>query len=330
MLTNTLAKKQKELSKQQVTKPRELPILLANIKIMRPSQWVKNLIVFIPLFFSGSLFSSDYFLRTFFAFIALCLLSSSIYIINDVVDKDRDKSHPTKQFRPIASGQIPVLSALLLAVGIFILSLFIGIALLSSEYFFLLQLAYFMLMLLYSVWLKNIVIIDTIVISLGFILRALIGAIIVQIPVSAMLVLTIIGASLLMSFGKRRAEISIMTRESVIKYRPVMNEYPPLVLDLILAGLFAITFMSYTLFSYGYSGFTLDPSLAHVLPPLLRNSRWLLVTVPIAFYALARYLLIVYRSDVAEHPENLWLKDRGLFIALLIWFLVMYFLIYIR
>lgn len=315
-------------------KKKEQPItkthpILAYLRLLRPGQWIKNAIIYIPLFFSGYLFTGDYFLHTIYAFVALCFLTSSIYIINDIVDMNRDRLHPVKKYRPLASGQASPTVAMLLSAVLFVIAIFGGYLILTSEYFLLLQLAYFFMMLLYSVWLKNVVIIDTIVIAMGFILRIFAGAILLQIVSPAMLVLTIIGASLLLSFGKRRSEISIMSHANVIKYRPVMGQYPPLVLDLILAGLFAITFMSYTLFCYSYTGLNLDPSLTQILPPLLRSSKWLLATVPIAFYALARYLLIVYRSDIAEQPENIWMKDRGLFVTLLFWGLIMYFMIYL-
>jgi len=298
-------------------------------ELMRPKQWIKNVVVFIPLFFSAQLFTGDLFFKNFYVFIAMCLLSSSVYILNDIIDYPRDRSHPIKKNRPIPSGRIDIFSAFILMTMLLIVSLVYGFWCLQSEYFIILQLAYYLMMLVYSLWLKNVEIIDTIIISLGFILRVFAGAIVLQLQTSALLGITIILGALLISFGKRRAEMSIMQRQELINYRPGIGVYSTVVLNSIISGLFAATFMAYVLFCYSFVGATVNANLTQFLPPLLRNVKWLLITVPFAFYTLVRYLILVYKGgDVADRPEDLWFEDKRVLFSALIWLVVLFLLIY--
>ena len=296
--------------------------------LLRPKQWVKNLIVFLPLFLSGKIFYQDFFLRNLYAFIALCLLTSAIYIVNDIIDSENDQHHPVKKYRPIASGTISKPFALATSFILLILSLVVGYILLHSEYFIAFQIGYAVMMVLYSVWLKNVGIVDTIIIALGFIFRAFAGAVVIEISVSAMLAVTIIGGALLISFGKRRAEISEINYDNAIEYRPALSVYSGVSLNVIVAGLFAVTFISYVLFCYSFAISVIDYRIVQVLPPLIRNSNWLLLTIPVAFYSLTRYLVNVFKGNIAERPEDLWWQDKALLISGFIWFLMLFLLIY--
>lgn len=297
------------------------------LRLLRPKQWVKNVILFIPLFFSGYLFNADHIIRIVIAILSFSLLSSSIYIINDIYDIERDKLHPYKKGRPLASGSVSVKMAIILAIIVSVIGTIGGFYLLESEYFLILEIGYFVLMLLYSGYLKHFAIVDAIIIAVGFVLRVLGGAILIQVPMSAMLGVTVIGASLLISFGKRRAELSL-TKKNTGLYRPVLSEYPGIVLDSLLTSLTAFTFISYTLFAYGFGDLLLGTTITGILPPLLKTSPWMLSTVPIAFYVIARYLILIYSGSIAERPEELWWKDRKMLLSILLWGSILFTLIY--
>lgn len=297
------------------------------IKLLRPTQWTKNLLVFIPIFFAGEIFNATDFWKTLATFVALCLVTSSIYVFNDIFDSERDKLHPEKKNRPIASGAIPVTSAFIVGTLLFILSLIFGYFIVSSEYFVLLEVGYFAMMILYSVILKHFNILDIIIISIGFLIRVVAGAIVVQVHFSAMLAVTIIAVSLLLSLGKRRAEVVDLSLAKVDKFRPSLSGYPPIVMDSVLSALFASTFIAYILFSYGFTA-TFDANIIKLLPPLLKEAPWLLTTVPVAFYVLVRYMILVYSGTLAEHPESIWWKDKKFFFAMIVWFLMLFGFIY--
>lgn len=303
------------------------------IKLLRIRQWTKNLVIYIPLFFAGKILDIEDFIRTTYAFLAMCLLSSVIYVINDILDRKHDKVHPLKKERPIASGKITWQTGIFIAALLLIASLLINVFFVKSEYFLLLQLIYLALMILYSTWLKNIAIIDAMVIAGGFVLRALVGVVILQIDVSAMLTMSIIGGALLISFGKRAAEIQTLaaiSEKKVNEHRPAFRGYSVKALDLIIAALVAVTFFSYVLMCYDFYKLYLDARIVELLPPTMRDSQWLMITVPFAFYVLARYLYLIYQGDIASRPEELWLKDKALLITSILWFIILFVLIYFK
>jgi len=297
------------------------------IKLMRPAQWPKNLLVFIPIFFAGEIFNGPDFWKTVEVFIALCLLSSSIYVFNDLFDSQRDRLHPEKRKRPIASGEISLPSAFLIGIILFFVSIVLGFFVVGSEYFVILQVGYFILMVLYSALLKHVTILDIIIISLGFLIRVLAGSIVIQVSLSAILAVTIISVSLMLSLGKRRAEVIKMSDSKIEKFRPSLTEYPPIVMDAVLSALFASTFISYVLFCYGFTT-SFDQLIITLLPPLLKEAPWLLSTIPVAFYVLVRYMILIYSGNLAEYPEKIWWKDKKIFFAIIIWGLILFGIIY--
>lgn len=321
--------KANKLNKKRITLNSSLlSRFVLTLQLLRPKQWIKNISVFIPIFFNGSILTAYYMTPIIYAFVSLCLLSSAVYVINDVIDSSRDALHPVKRNRPIASGNISKPSAIILSIGLLIASIWGGFLFISSEYFVVLQLGYFVMMLVYSVWLKNVAIIDTIIIALGFVFRVLAGAIIVEVPMSAMLTVAIIGGALFISFGKRRTELTNSQGVDIFKHRPSLSSYPVGLLDSVLTALFAVTFMSYVMFAYGFAAFSIDSKVLALLPPLLRNSPLLLLTVPIAFYVLVRYMILVYGGKYAGEPEKIWFKDRGLIVSILIWAISLFMILY--
>lgn len=298
------------------------------IKLLRIKQWSKNLVIFIPIFFAGKFLDTNYFLHTFWAFIAFSLLSSSIYVINDITDAQRDKKHPVKRNRPIPSGKISIRKAWLIAALTLLLTVFVTLKFVASEYFLLIMGLYATLMLSYSYILKHIGVVDSIVVAAGFVLRAVAGAILLELSISGMLLVTIIGGAILISFGKRKAEIAFMSYEDAVEHRPALSVYPKGVLDSIISAISAVTFSAYVLFAYSYElkGFT--RIFVEYLPPKFRDPQWLLITIPFAFYILARYLILIYKGE-SKTPEDIWFVDAPLRNGILILVIMLFLLIYL-
>lgn len=297
------------------------------IKLLRVNQWIKNIAVFVPIFFAGKILDSTMILLAAYAFISLSLISSSIYVLNDLFDVERDKLHSEKKNRPLASGKISKSMGVLLVILLAGSAAAVGYFLVGSEYFLLLLALYFFLMFLYSVWLKHIGITDAIIISLGFVLRVVAGAVLLELNISAMLLVCIIGGALLISFGKRRAEVSVMGEVGAKKHRPALAIYPKGVLDQIITTVSAVTFSAYIIYAYSFETHGLGNILEVYLPPRFKQPQWLLLTIPFAFYVLARYIVVI-NSKESGVPEDIWFKDRGLKYGLILWIILLFLLIY--
>ncbi len=297
------------------------------LKLLRINQWLKNLVIFIPIFFSGSMFVERFYIKGLFAFLAFSLVSSSMYLINDVVDFEADKLHPYKKERvelikKLTPSKTLLLSFIILIAGILTERLFV-----QSEYFLLILITYVLIMLMYSFYLKNIGIVDVITIAIGFILRAVAGAVLFQLELSAFLMLSIIGMALLISFGKRKLELIQLGEDNAIKHRSASEVYPDHLLDYIISAIMSVTFTAYILFAYSFQVSGLNFVLHKYLPPLFKDPHWLLLTTPIALYVLIRYLSVIYKGKV-RNVESIWFKDKELLLGILLWFVVLFVLIY--
>ncbi len=305
--------------------------LLKNIIIeTRPRQWVKNLTIYVFLVFSPDreLVLLHQFLIVSYSFIAFTLLTSGVYIINDLIDIESDRKNPEKKNRPIASGKISKNLGIILAI-IFLLLSFI-LSWIIGEYLFIMCLFYFILMILYSLWLKRLVIIDALVIAGGFVVRVLAGAFIINVPnLYSWLIIVTISIALLLGFGKRRSELTLLGSDS--KYqRSVLEAYPVDLLNSLISALVSCTFLSYILFTFqtdltgnfGLSGFIKLPS------PLYRTSHLLKLTIPIVFYGIARYLYIIYTKKDGSTPETVLFKDKPLLFTIILWILSTVVLLY--
>ncbi|MBK9749977.1 MAG: decaprenyl-phosphate phosphoribosyltransferase [Chloroflexi bacterium] len=282
---------------------------------MRPKQWTKNVVVYAGIVFDGQLFNVDAFLRITLGFVLLCLISSSIYLINDLVDIEADRQHPKKRFRAIPSGQLPVPIAIGSAIILVITTLGIGFAL--SPYFAAVLLTYLIIHLLYSFYLKHIVLLDIFAVASGFILRVLAGVTLVQVMAFSPWLYASIGLlALFLVIGKRRQEL-VMLADKAGSVRATLDSYNLPLLDDMLRMVTTATLVTYILYTIE------APSI------LLAGTNLALLTVPFVLYALFRYLYLIHVKGEGSAPDEVLLKDRPLLIAILLWGLTFVAILYL-
>jgi len=307
--------------------------IFAIIKTARPRQWLKNFAIFAALVFTGGLFNEALFIKTLWGFITLSILVSSVYFINDIADVKSDRLHPYKRKRPIASGKLPIpVAAFLATVGI-TASLYGAVAL--SQFFFYALLSYFILQLAYTFWLKHIAIFDILVIAAGFVLRIYAGAFLINAHLSVWFLLCVISVSLFLAAAKRRAELAIIT-EKAAGMRKTLTIYSPELLDSYLVMFATASWLSWSLFTFFFEeGRTffisqaVSPKLLDVIPlTILGSGKLLMITIPIAIFAVMRYLRIVYEGSRAETPEKVLTTDKPLVGSVLLWGLIVLFVLY--
>jgi 4-hydroxybenzoate polyprenyltransferase len=281
---------------------------------LRPKQWSKNLIIFAGLVFSQNLLNINYLGRSVAAFFIFCLLSGAVYIINDIIDREQDKRHPVKSKRPIASGTLNVSSAIIFAVIFTIASLIF--AYLINLPFFLVAFAYFLLMLAYSFFLKKIVILDVLVVAIGFALRAFAGTVAISVELSVWLFLCAILLALFLAISKRRHEL-VLFEENATSHRLVLGEYSKLLLDQMISIVTAATIIAYSIY-------TIAPETVAKF-----HSKNLVLTIPFVLYGIFRYLYLIYQKQLGGSPERVLLEDQSLIISILAWLfsivLILYF-----
>jgi 4-hydroxybenzoate polyprenyltransferase len=300
-------------SQLQVDAPSLRTNLRGLLKTMRPRQWVKSVIVFAALVFDGKLLDLNLFLLTTVVFLAFCLISSSVYIMNDLVDIEKDRQHPRKQTRPLPSGRLDPRFAAVAAVILGMVSL--SAAFLVNPWVGAVLLAYLAQNVAYSFWLKNIVIIDVMVLSLGFLLRVVAGVIVVQVTnFSPWLYICVTLLALFLGFGKRRQEI-VLLEDDAGNHRASLAEYNLPMLDQIMAMITTSTLIAYTFYSFDAA-----TSLAH---------NKMLLTVPFVFYFLARYLYLVHVRHLGGAPDELLLEDKPLLVNSALWAVTVVILIYV-
>jgi 4-hydroxybenzoate polyprenyltransferase len=280
---------------------------------MRPKQWIKNGFVFTALIFSKNIFIPEMTLRVTAAFFAFCLISGVVYIVNDVFDLERDRIHPTKKERPIASGRLSVLAALYSATVLFISTLVV--AFYSSPPLCVMLLLYFLLNVAYSKKLKEIVLIDVFSIAAGFVIRVFSGAIVINVFISSWLVICTILLALFLAFSKRRHEILVLERLAV-DHRKILSEYSTPFLDQMISVVTASTVVSYALYTMS------EETVAKF------NTQKLIFTVPFVLYGIFRYLYLVHQKDGGGNPTIHLLTDIPLILNILLWILVASIIIY--
>jgi 4-hydroxybenzoate polyprenyltransferase len=279
--------------------------LLADLAVsLRPQQWTKNLLVLAGLVFSQGLGRPERVGRALLAFLVFCALSGSMYLINDVLDAERDRRHPQKRHRPVASGRVPAG----LAVGVAMaLAAGAGVAAFAlSPRFGAVGAAYAGLLVAYSLGLKHVVIVDALLIAAGFVLRALAGVVVLDEVFSDWLLLCTILLALFLTFGKRRHELRLL-EAGAASHRPILSEYSPQFLDQMIAVVTAATLMAYALY-------TVAPE-THARLGTARLP-W---TVPVVLYGLFRYLYLLYQKELGGNPSEHLLTDRGLLAAVALW-----------
>lgn len=285
------------------------------LRLLRPRQWIKNLAIFAAITFTGELFNGPVFLRVFEGFIILCLISSGIYIINDLFDIEKDKLHPFKKFRPLAHGDVSVKFAIFLSVTLIVVGLFWSHLL--STAFFVTAMVYLILQFSYSAFLKHIMVIDILALAAGYILRVYAGEFLSSYHISVWLLLTTISLSLFLAIGKRRSELTLVSKypaTQINAIRKTLSHYSERLLDVYAAMFATSTFISYSLFTFleNSSTFTInnDLFLPEFLPSYL-NRKWLMLTIIPVVYGLMRYM-----QDIYEKHEGKALKGYSSLISL--------------
>ncbi len=282
---------------------------------MRPHQWTKNVVIFAGLVFDGQLTIMGSLLRVIAGFILLCFVASTIYIINDLVDIEADRQHPRKKNRPLPSGQLPQNIAVAAAFVIPVVSL-IAAFLLNPEFSVVLVI-YFVLHILYSFWLKNVVIIDILTITAGFVLRVAAGVVIVDVANFSPWLYACTGLlALFLAIGKRRQEL-VMLAENAQNIRVTYKDYNLPLLDEMLRFVTSGTFIAYLLY-------TVQADTIRVA-----NTNLALITVPFVLYALFRYMYLIQVKDEGSAPDEVLLRDRPLLISIVLWGLTFLTILYL-
>jgi len=288
--------------------------LKALIEAMRPKQWAKNIFIFAPLVFDQKLFHPTYLARTVAGLVLLCLVSGAVYLMNDLVDAEKDRQHPRKRNRPIASGRLSPRLALAAAVLIPLVGLPLGFLL--DPLFGGILLGYLALQVAYSFVLKNVVIIDALAVAAGFVLRVAAGIPLVEAERFSPWIYTCMGLlALFISFSKRRHELTLLG-ENANGHRESLGEYSVLLLDQFILIVTAATLVAYTLYTFS----------APNLPP----NHTMMLTVPFVLYAVFRYMYLVYVKGLGGEPEEIVLRDRPLQVGVLLWGLAVILILYWR
>jgi 4-hydroxybenzoate polyprenyltransferase len=281
---------------------------------MRPIHWVKNLLVFAGLLFSQNFFSPPHFLKSLFAFALFCGISSSVYILNDILDLKHDKLHPIKSKRPLASGELSLSSGLIFSL------LLGGIAIILSfllqKNFGLIVVIYFFLNLLYSTHLKQVVILDVMCVAAGFVLRAVAGAIVIEVTISSWLVVCTILLALFLGFSKRRHEL-ILLEDNAVNHRRILAEYSPYFLDQMIAVVTASTVVAYAFY-------TLSPEVMEKL-----GTKYMDLTIPFVLYGIFRYLYLIHQKKEGGRPTKMLLTDKPILINILLWLVAVFLILYL-
>lgn len=278
-------------------------MLIALIKAMRPKQWTKNGFVFFALVFDKQLFHRDAFLRTLEGFFLFCLISSTVYLFNDIADVESDRQHPEKKHRPIASGALPINVAWIAATVLGILT--IVVAYLLSPIFAGILAIYLITNLLYSRWLKHVPILDVIILASGFVLRVGAGASLIVVErFSPWLYVVTTLFALFIGFGKRRAEMTLLEKGAGA-HRKVLDGYTLPMLDQFITIVSGTTIVAYSLYTFS--------------APNLPENHSMMLTIPFAVYGIFRYLQLIQTGNAAGSPDEVALKDRPLQLTALLW-----------
>jgi 4-hydroxybenzoate polyprenyltransferase len=281
-----------------------MKITIALLRLMRPHQWVKNVFVFTGLLFGHAWNDSHITTQVVIAFIAFCLISSTIYIINDIVDVEQDRHHPKKNQRPLASGQISIVAAIIFASALGVPGF--GLALATSKTVVFILLVYALMNIAYSFRLKHVVMLDVFIIATGFMLRILVGTLGVGIPPSQWLLLCGMMVTLFLGFAKRRAEIIALTEDKVA-HRKVLEHYSPVLLDKMIGITAACLIMSYSLYTMNQ-----DTIRIH-------GTSNLIYTVPFVMYGVSRYIYLLHHQSMGGDPSHDLVRDPHLLITVAAW-----------
>jgi 4-hydroxybenzoate polyprenyltransferase len=287
-------------------------LVAAVLVSLRPRQWAKNLFVFAGVIFSQQLFTPQA-SRAVAAFALFCALSGAIYLLNDVADAEQDRLHPTKRRRPVASGALS--RELALGIGLALLAASVVVSFGLGGPFGLVAVAYGVLLTAYSVWLKHLVILDVLTVAVGFVLRAVAGAVAVGADISGWLLICTVLIALFLALGKRRHEY-LTLKGSAAAHRPILAEYSEGFIDQMIAVVTASAVTAYALY-------TMSPETVAKF-----HTRLLPLTLPFVLYGIFRYLYLLYRRELGGNPSDLVLSDRALLVNTTLWMAAVLVLIY--
>lgn len=289
------------------------PLAVNLLLSLRPGQWTKNLLIFAGLLFGKKLLDARAVGEALTAFAVFCALSGVVYLVNDIADRDSDRNHPLKARRPIASGALSVGTAATAAVIIGGAAL--ATAALVGWWFAAVALGYVALQGLYSGPLKHIVIIDVLTLAIGFVLRAVAGAVAVNVEISHWLLVCTVLLALFIALAKRRHEIVLLAGDAA-SHRPILGEYSPYLLDQMIAVVTASTLIAYIFY-------TVSPETQ-----VKFGTPYLGLTIPFPLYGIFRYLYLVHRREGGGSPSDLLLTDRPLLFCVALWALAVAVIIY--
>ena len=297
------------------------------LRLLRPRQWIKNLAIFAAITFSGELFNLHVLDKVLIGFIVLSGLSSATYIINDIFDIKSDRLHPFKKFRPLAHNDVPINLAIILAIALVVVSLYIGLRYVTLT-FFIVTLIYLLLQFLYSFFLKSVAVADILVIAAGYILRVYAGEFASGFHISVWLLLTAISLSLFLAVGKRKSELTLVSQIkdiNIASIRKSLSHYSERLLDIYATMFVTSTFVFYSLFTFleNPKGFQLGLNI--ILPDFLPTffyRKWLMITIAPVVYGLMRYIQDIYEKHEGESPEKVLFSDKPLLATVLIWIIL--------
>ncbi|MGE5250166.1 MAG: decaprenyl-phosphate phosphoribosyltransferase [Bacteroidota bacterium] len=288
-------------------------MLKALLKTMRPRQWSKNVFIFAALVFDKQLFIPNSFLRTLAGFALFCLVSSAVYIFNDLADIEADRQHPEKKNRPIPSGQLPV--GVAWAAGTLLVALTLVLGYLLEPAFAALVALYFAINLLYSKWLKHVPIVDVLIIAAGFVLRVGAGVALIDVErFSPWLYVVMTLLALFLGFGKRRAEMTLLA-QGAGSHRKVLDGYTLPLLDQYILIVSSTTVVAYSLYTFS--------------APNLPANHTMMLTIPFVVYTIFRYLYLIQVEQAGGAPEDILLTDRPFQVAMVLWALVVIAVFYL-
>lgn len=284
----------------------------AMFRSMRPQQWLKNVLIYTALVFDLRLFDLEALLVTTAGFFIFCLISSSVYILNDITDIEADRQHPKKRNRPIASGALPIPVARWAFIVLVLIAF--PLALLLAPEFFIILIIYWMLNISYSRWLKHIVIIDVFVLASFYVIRVVAGLTLIEVArFSPWLYVVTTLLALYIGLGKRRAELSLLSEEAYT-HRRVLDGYSLPLLDQYITIVSGTTIVAYSLYTFS--------------APNLPDNHAMMLTIPFAIYGILRYLYLVQAKEGGGAPEEELFSDRPLQITIVLWGLVVFGILY--
>ena len=284
------------------------------LKLMRPAQWLKNGILLAALVFAGEATHPDKVQLAVYALIIYCLLSSAVYVFNDLIDRENDRRHPLKKTRPVASGQISPAVAATVTIVLGVLG--IAGAWLINWPFFMTALAFLALNLLYTLWLKHIVIVDVMSIAVSFVLRAYAGALAIEVPASKWMLINTLLLALFLGFGKRRHEL-LLLEDDATSHRRILDRYSPYLLDQLMGVVTASVVVMYMLYTFS----------SEVMEKLGTES--LFVTIPFVVYGVFRYLYLIHKEEKGGSPTRVLIGDAPILINVVLWLVTVIVVLYL-